>query len=73
MSALLDFTSHVTVLPPGCWDKNNRIEPPKVMPAKVTEINISKLTLNTENKKTILKKYDENDTVLWSIYQISGI
>lgn len=34
LSALLDFTSHVTVLPPGCWDKNNRIEPPKVMPAK---------------------------------------
>lgn len=56
MSALLDFTSHVTVLPPGCWDKNNRIEPPKVMPAKVTEINISKLILSTENKKNYFKK-----------------
>ncbi|XP_062594759.1 electroneutral sodium bicarbonate exchanger 1-like [Saccostrea cucullata] len=39
LSAVLDFTSHVTVLPPGCWDKNNRIEPPKVLPPKDSRAN----------------------------------
>jgi hypothetical protein len=30
-----DFLDHVTVLPPGEWDPNTRIEPPKSVPNKV--------------------------------------
>ncbi|KAK3083073.1 hypothetical protein FSP39_013225 [Pinctada imbricata] len=34
LSAIQDFTSHVTVLPPACWDPTIRIEPPEVLPTK---------------------------------------
>ena len=35
LSAMHEFTSQTTVLPPGCWDPTTRIEPPDTLPTKV--------------------------------------
>lgn len=35
MTAVQEFASQVTVLPPGSWDPKTRIEPPDILPTKV--------------------------------------
>ena len=36
LSALQEFMTQTTVLPPGCWDPSIRIEPPDVIPSKTS-------------------------------------
>lgn len=37
-----EFLSHVTIIPPGAWDTNSRLEPPEVMHAHEKRLQVKK-------------------------------
>ena len=43
LAGLDEFLDAVTVLPPGEWDPNIRIEPPAAIPSQVSTGNISEI------------------------------
>uniref|UniRef100_A0A914CDR6 Anion exchange protein n=1 Tax=Acrobeloides nanus TaxID=290746 RepID=A0A914CDR6_9BILA len=56
-----EFLSHVTIIPPGAWDTNSRLEPPEVMHTHEKRLQkLKHMVHHSKNHLEVIEDFDED-------------